>query len=97
MRLEEEFKQKIIAVLSALFPDAKIYLFGSRARGEHGRRSDIDIALDVGKKIERVDVGEARDMLSESNIPYQVDVVDLYGVSEKMRKNILAEGIVWKS
>jgi len=31
--LDEKTKNKIIAVISALIPDAHIYLFGSRARG----------------------------------------------------------------
>jgi len=97
MPLKEKYKEKIIAVLSALFPGAKIYLYGSRARGDHGERSDIDVAIDVGKELPRVDVGEARDMLAESNIPYRIDVVDLHGVSKKMRENILRDGVLWKS
>jgi uncharacterized protein len=96
MELNLEYKKKIVAVLSALFPNATIYLFGSRARGTHYERSDIDIALDTGIRLEQVDVGEARDMLNESNIPYKIDVVDVRGVHESMRKNILEEGIVWR-
>jgi len=96
MSVEEKYKKKIIAVLSALFPSAKIYLFGSRARETHSKFSDIDIAVDAGKKLPRVDVGEARDMLRESNVPYKIDVVDLHGVSEDMKKMILKEGILWK-
>jgi len=96
MELDPKYKLKIIAVLSALFPDATIYLFGSRARGTHYARSDIDVALDTGAKLPRVDVGEARDMLAESNIPYRIDVVDVRSVSEDMRKAILSEGIIWR-
>lgn len=97
MSVDQEYKDKIVAVVSALFPNAKIYLFGSRARGTHGEWSDIDIAIDAEKKLPRVDVGEVRDMLRESNIPYKIDVVDLHGVSEEMRKMILQEGVLWKS
>ena len=97
MELEIAYKKKIIAVLSAPFPGAKIYLFGSRARGNHGERSDIDIAIDSGKELPQVDIGEARDMLAESNIPYKIDVVDLHGVPKDMREDILKEGILWKS
>lgn len=97
MNLEPEYKNKIVAVLSALFPDAKIYLFGSRARSTNQEFSDIDIALDASKKLRRADVGEARNMLAESYIPYQIDIVDFHDVSEDMRKFILQEGILWKS
>ncbi len=96
MELNPEYKKKIVAVLTALFPDATIYLFGSRARGTHYARSDIDIALDTGKPLLRVDVGEARDMLAESNIPYKIDVVDVHSVSQEMREAIYREGIIWR-
>ncbi len=97
MELEAKYKNKIIAVLSALFPEAKVYLFGSRARKDHGSRSDIDVALDAGKELERVDVGEARDMLADSNITYRIDVVELWSVDKKKREIILKEGVLWKS
>ena len=74
----------------------EIWLFGSRARGTHYARSDIDIALDTGKPLPRVDIGEARDMLAESNIPYKIDVVDVHGVSQEMREAIYREGIIWR-
>ena len=97
MDIEEKYKNKIINVLSALFPNAKIYLFGSRARKTNREFSDIDIALDAGRPLENVDVGEARDMLAESNIPYKIDVLDLHSVPEEMRAIIIKEKIVWKS
>jgi len=46
MTLEPEYKNKRISILSVLFPNAKIYLFGSRARGTHEQKSDIDLAID---------------------------------------------------
>ena len=96
MNLDQAYQRKIVAVLSALFPEATIYLFGSRARGTHYARSDIDVALDTGRPLPRVDVGEARDMLAESNIPYKIDVVDVSSVSPEMREAIYQEGIVWR-
>ena len=97
MMLEEEYKKKIVGILSVLFPDATIYLFGSRARGTARERSDIDIAIDAKDKLRPARISEARDMLAESNIPYTIEIVDLHSVSESMRDNILKEGIIWKS
>ena len=94
--IDEKEKNKIIGVIQGLIPKAKIYLYGSRARGTYTQGSDIDIALDIGKKIPRIDVGEIRDMLNASNMIYKFDVVDLHAIPEEMKKNILQEGIVWK-
>lgn len=88
-------QQKIIAILKALFPQARIILFGSRALGTQRHSSDIDIAIDAGTKLERSNIGEARDMLNASNMPYHFDIVDLQSIPEEMRKAILKEGILW--
>ncbi len=89
-------KKKIIGLLSALVPDAKIYLFGSRARGTHTEYSDIDLALDAGAKLSLVAVDEAKSIMAASNIIHRVDVVDMYRISEGMRADILQEGILWE-
>jgi predicted nucleotidyltransferase len=95
--IDEKIKNKIIAVISALIPDAKIYLFGSRARGTHSERSDIDIALDAGRELPIEDVDEIRRMFLNSNIMYTIEIVDLHQVSQAMHDAILKEGILWKS
>ena len=95
-KLDEKVKQKIIAVISALIPDAKIYLFGSRARGTNAERADIDIALDAGKPLLPRDVDEVKSMFRESNIMYSIGVVDFHQINDLMREEILRERVVWK-
>ena len=97
MNITAEDKTKIIGIISALIPEAKIYLFGSRARETHGQWSDIDLALDAGKQVEpRLRVGELRSVLTELHVPYKIDVVDLYLMSDEMKKAILEDKVVWK-
>jgi predicted nucleotidyltransferase len=93
--LDEEIKIKIIRVIHALIPEANIYLFGSRATEQHHPRSDIDIALDAATRIETLRLGEVRDMLDASNIPYAFDIVDLQAVGAELKNKILQEGVLW--
>src|SRR5258708_2650064 len=93
--LDEKIKQKIVAVILALIPGIKIYLFGSRARGNNSERSDIDIALDAGKPLLPRDVDEVKSMFKESNIRYNIDVVDFHQINEAMRNEILKDRIIW--
>ena len=95
--LDEKTQKKIIAIVSALIPEAKIYLFGSRARGTNSEWADIDIALDAGKLLETRDVYELICMFKESFIKYDIDVVDLYQVSDLMRDQILKDKVIWKN
>ncbi len=94
--LDENDKKKIIAVITALIPEARIYLFGSRARGTNAQYADIDIALDAGKNLPLRDIDELTSMLRESNIKYNIDIVDIHQVTDLMREQILKEKIVWK-
>jgi predicted nucleotidyltransferase len=40
-----------------------MYLFGSRARGTHQPSSDIDLAIDAGRKLDFLEVAQARNVL----------------------------------
>ncbi len=88
-------KDKITGLIKALIPEAKIYLFGSRARGTHSPFSDIDIAVDAGEVLPLIAVDEAKSIMAASNLLYHVDVVDLNNIPDEMRSIILEEGILW--
>ena len=73
----------------------RIYLFGSWARGEAKRSSDVDIAIESREDMSFL-IGEFREALENSCIVYNVDVVDMNFASESLCKKIREEGIVWK-
>ena len=59
--------------------------------------SDIDLALDTGKKLPRLTVGELRDIMVATNIPYKVDIVDFHNITDAMQKAIMKDKVVWKA
>ncbi|MBI5243074.1 MAG: nucleotidyltransferase domain-containing protein [Elusimicrobia bacterium] len=74
----------------------RIVLFGSRARGDNHRTSDVDIGISFkgpssAEKLSCLD--EAIDRL---NLPYKVEVVNLDETSEDFRRQTLKDGILWK-
>ena len=92
--LDEKYKIKLIAIIEKYLPGSKIYLFGSRAKGRCRETSDVDISIDVGKKINSRLLYKIKDEIEESNIPYFVDVVDFNNVSEKMKEQILQGSVL---
>jgi predicted nucleotidyltransferase len=86
----------IIKLLNVLFPQITIYLFGSRARGTHTEQSDIDLALDIGRKMTLQELSRAKNVLDGLNLAQTIDIVDLHRISSDMKKIILAQGILWK-
>ncbi|WP_291941975.1 nucleotidyltransferase domain-containing protein [Cetobacterium sp.] len=85
-----------IKVLYYLFPEIdEIVIFGSRARGDYNKVSDIDIAIkgDVDKIMYKI-----RDYFEESSIMYTVDVVNYISISNQdFKENIDNEGIIVNS
>ncbi|MGL5989302.1 MAG: nucleotidyltransferase family protein [Fusobacteriaceae bacterium] len=81
-----------IKILYYLFPEIdKIIIFGSRARGDFRKTSDIDIAL----KGEVSDILYLiKDYFDESSIIYTVDIIDYSKISDSIfKEDIDNEGI----
>ena len=99
MQLSHNVPQEeiMIQLLTVLFPEATIYLFGSRARGDHTERSDIDIAIDLARPMALKEIAKARGVLDGLNLPEKIDVVDMQSIPADMKGFILKEGVLWKS
>ena len=71
-------------------PNAKFYIFGSRAKGNFREYSDIDIAVNSPG----LTLDDRLRLLSDfenSTFPYKVDIIDLNTVKEYF-KNIIKDG-----
>jgi predicted nucleotidyltransferase len=90
-------EETMIQLLTVLFPSATIYLFGSRARGDHTERSDIDVAIDLGREMELREIAKARGVLEGLNTAQMIDVVDMCSIPADMKAFILKEGVLWKN
>ncbi|MEX0671879.1 MAG: nucleotidyltransferase domain-containing protein [Candidatus Babeliales bacterium] len=96
---KEYFDQQIVVIkiLNALFPDATIYLFGSRARGDNTEQSDIDLAIDTGKIERTLEIDTAKEVLHGLPIVNTIDIVDFQRIPEYLKKTITKEGVIlWK-
>lgn len=94
--VEPEIKEKIIRMISAIEPNVKIILFGSRARGTASKFSDIDIAIDAGEQLPRSTLGEINSIFEASNIMYKIQVLDFNNIDDDIKGSIKREGIIWK-
>ncbi len=71
-------------------------LYGSRARGNARRFSDIDIALSAGDRpVPAAVLAALAESLEESRIPFHVDIVDLYHAGKALAEIVEREGIAW--
>lgn len=95
MGVQDKYKVLLLSIIHDKLPSCHVYLFGSRARGTNYPGSDIDIALDTGSKINIRFIGDIKEAIEESSIPFFVDIVDFHAVSSEMREQIRKDGILW--
>ncbi|WP_407278122.1 nucleotidyltransferase domain-containing protein [Aromatoleum evansii] len=84
-------------IIRSLLPadHARLWLFGSRARGDARRWSDIDIAVEPLTELPAGTLAELRERLVESSILLDVDLIDLSQAGKTLRDAIKNEGVAW--
>ncbi len=87
----KKIKQKIVKILKSN-GIKKAGIFGSYARGEYKKRSDVDILIKIPKKIDLYDfVGIKLDL--EDALKKKVDLVSYKGIHPALKSNILKEEV----
>jgi uncharacterized protein len=85
-------RRLVLAVLHAHLPaGTAAWVFGSRATGRARRYSDLDIAIDAGRRLSLDETAVLAEAFSESDLPYRVDIVDWQAIDDRFRRLIAAE------
>ena len=74
-------------------PGTRVWVFGSRATASARRYSDLDLALESDTPLRPDMFGNLTEALSESDLPYKVDVIDLRSVDPAFRALIAPDMI----
>jgi predicted nucleotidyltransferase len=74
---------------------AKVWIFGSRARGTQKPFSDIDIMYAISSNIVLPDgfLFEIKEKLDDSNLPFKVDLVDEKEIAQSYKPGALKDRI----
>ncbi|MCP9440453.1 MAG: nucleotidyltransferase domain-containing protein [Nitrospira sp.] len=83
--LVERKAREVASTLLVSEPRVKLFLFGSRATGRAGVRSDIDVGIDLGHPMVPEVLAAVRDAFDDLPILQKVDVVDFSSVDEAFR------------
>jgi len=76
------------------FPEARVWVFGSRANGRNHPRSDIDLAIEVGdgEKLPDAVLDALKRGFDASDLPQRVDVVDIARLKDDaFKRNLLRD------
>ncbi|MCX6990066.1 MAG: nucleotidyltransferase domain-containing protein [Chlamydiae bacterium] len=80
--LEDSTIEKICSVLNQFASISKAVLYGSRAKGNYKKGSDIDMCL-FGKDIDQLLIYRIEESLDDLLLPYQFDLSAYSSLSNK--------------
>lgn len=74
---------------------AKIWIFGSRARGTHHKFSDIDLLFELknNQRLPLEKLSKITELLENSNLPYKVDLVNIVDLAEAYKSSVLQDRV----
>ena len=76
--LSAEHRVQVLDIIRRRLPDARVWVYGSRAKGRARRYSDLDLMLDAhGQPIPLNIMGDLDEDFDESNLPIIVDLHDM--------------------
>ena len=92
--LEEKVVKDIVSILEKYSEVESACIFGSRARGDYRKGSDIDIAL-FGENLTFQINTKIYFEFDDLYLPYKIDLINFNSLrnEEKFKENILKEGV----
>lgn len=91
--LKKEIIKSIVEEIKQYDEIDSAVIFGSRARGNHKKTSDIDICI-FAKQLSSKTLNLLRNDLDDLDIIYKIDLVHFTSLTkEPLKENIIKEGI----
>lgn len=91
--LSSEILSNIVNILGRYKKISRAVIFGSRARGDYRKTSDIDLCI-FSDGLDEIEPNLISDAIEELDTPYRYDILFFDKLkSEDLKENILKEGI----
>jgi len=94
---DQEFQILFELVISPLkASSATVWIFGSRARGDHKAFSDVDIMYEKkdSTQFSKGFISQLKDEIEESRLPFKVDLVDANEIADSYKVGAIADRVV---
>jgi len=92
--LPADHRRTVLDILHENLPlNTQVWVFGSRAIGRARRYSDLDLAIDAGRRLTLDETAKLTEAFSESDLPYRVGFVDWRTADDRWRQTITAQRV----
>ena len=90
LKLDPDDLDAITSILQRWVPEAEVWAYGSRVRGNCHEASDLDLVIRNPQNLHQPtpSLGQLKQALKDSNVPILVDVMDWACLPEAYRQDI---------
>ena len=81
--------QMVTEILRRHLPHAEVWAYGSRVSGQSWEYSDLDLVVVGETALNGREMQDARDDMSESRLPFLVDLKDWHRIPQEWRDEIM--------
>jgi predicted nucleotidyltransferase len=93
IQLKDSEIQFIKKTLGECLPEAKFYIFGSRAIGVAKKYSDLDLLISSKNILPLSLLSQLKETFIESNLPFKVDIVDEHRITKTFLDKIKTQWV----
>lgn len=90
--ISSEQHRVLLALLKKHLPNTRVWIYGSRARFTAKKSSDLDMVV-FARSGQKMQVGDLREALEQSDLPFRVDLFVWDDVPERFQKKIESDHV----
>ena len=83
-----------IAIEPLVKAGAKIWVFGSRARGDYQKFSDLDLYIETNKNLDNL-IEKVKEELIDSDLPIKVDLAQSKYFASAYKESLNQDKVLW--
>lgn len=88
INIEPKHLQIVKDILFKYIPDTEVWAFGSRVKSTNQKYSDLDLVIVGNEKQSLSTMSKLKDAFEESELPYEVDILDYQDIPENIKNEI---------
>lgn len=89
-----DYNNKLAEIIHRHLPGFKAYLFGLKLKDEEYFDLEMNIALDMGEKIDPAIIGNIYFDIKKELLPITIHIVDINDMSDFFKEKILSKGVL---